>query len=86
MRDDDSAAASFCEHLLESLKDGGDALLLQATEAPDQAFHVYRPQLIQSHESGSAMEAAGHAPRIGAAGCRHRCHDHRAQVFVQFVR
>jgi hypothetical protein len=60
-------------------------LRLEATEATYQGFRIDRPQLIQSDEPRSMLEATRHAPWIGAPGRRHWRHDNRAQVFVEFV-
>jgi len=80
-----SSTASFCEHLLESLKHGCDALRLQATEATDQPFSIDGPQLIQSDEPRAPPKATRHAPWIGVSGGRHWRHNDCPQVFVQLV-
>ena len=60
-------------------------LLASPTKPLDESLRVDRSELIQRHEPGTTLKAAGHAPRICLTACRHRRDDGRAKVTIELV-
>jgi hypothetical protein len=77
--------ASFDEHFLESPQHRSKSFWRQSTKPLDESFSIDCSNLIERHEPGTTLKAAGHPPRVRLTTGRHRRDDGCAEVAVELV-
>jgi hypothetical protein len=78
----------FClgsKHLLQDGQYSGQRVGSQAPKSPRESLNIDCAKLVRRNKSSPTLEATLDPPWISLTSGRHRCDDHRAQMFVQLV-